>query len=442
MGFGAIIKRAWTITWRYRALWVLGLFAGVAGSSGGGSFNSNFNSGSTNDFTDTFSSGGSAAFESAMLRFLPLIVVVVLLLVVISIVWWILSVAAKGGLVFAVNEIEEGRPALLGKAWNAGFARFWSIFGVSFLLALPALVVGLVLGLLIVLPILVPLMRGGEPGLASFLPMCGVLILAVPVIIVLSILLSLLNELSVRYVMLSGKGAVAAIGESWRAFRSRFKDTMLMWLIAWGLNIAASLVLIIPMVIFGVIFVGPAVFAAIASKWTAFAVLMAAFVFVIMLLSLAFTAIWGTFTSALWTVFFRRLTGMEALPAAAAPAPPAPEWPERTPAPAPPAAPAAEPTPAPQAPPVAGWPVPASPPPAPRDRPCHPRHRRCLRLHRRRPPRRLRRRDRLRERTARSLRDAHRQPGRRDAACPRRAARSRHHRRRGHAGDPQAPGAL
>ena len=37
MDFGAIIKRAWQITWRYKALWVLGVFAGVSGCQSGGS---------------------------------------------------------------------------------------------------------------------------------------------------------------------------------------------------------------------------------------------------------------------------------------------------------------------------------------------------------------------------------------------------------------------
>ena len=44
--------------------------------------------------------------------------------------------------------------------------------------------------------------------------------------------------------------------------------------------------------------------------------------------SLAFTAIWGTFTSAMWTIFFRRLTGREVLVAIPAGYPP----PQRLPA--------------------------------------------------------------------------------------------------------------
>jgi hypothetical protein len=42
-------------------------------------------------------------------------------------------------------------------------------------------------------------------------------------------------------------------------------------------------------------------------------------VVVIMALSIAFTAVWGTFTSALWTIFFRRLIGKEPQPRAESP---------------------------------------------------------------------------------------------------------------------------
>lgn len=35
MEYGSIIKRAWKITWTYRYLWVLGLFAGITGMGSG-----------------------------------------------------------------------------------------------------------------------------------------------------------------------------------------------------------------------------------------------------------------------------------------------------------------------------------------------------------------------------------------------------------------------
>jgi len=339
MGYGDIIKRAWRITWRYRALWVLGLFAGASGSSsGGGGGNYNFGSLADNSGSGTSRLAGFDAqeFLGTLEKVLPLIIVVTLGLVVIGIVWWILSVAARGGLVFAVNEIQEGRPLSLGSAWNAGFARFWSVFGLSVLLGLPVFVLALLVVALIALPLVIPLARGGSPSAAAFVPICGTMVIGVPLLMVLSIVLGLLNQLALRFVMLSGHGAVKAVGDSWRAFRTRFKDTALMWLIGVGLNLAAGFVIAIPLVIVSIAILVPAVVAAIAGQWAAFAGVLVVTVLLVAAISLAFTAVWGTFTSALWTVFFRRFTGMEVLPDAAQPSPPAQELPGPIMAPSPP----------------------------------------------------------------------------------------------------------
>jgi hypothetical protein len=369
MGYGSIIKRAWKITWRYRALWVLGLFAGVSGSSGGGSGGGNYNFNSLNSGSGSnsnpFASVDGRAFLRTLESLLPVIVVGTLLLIVIGIAWWILSVAARGGLVFAVNEIEDGRPMRLGAAWNAGFARFWSIFGVAFILALPVFVLMMVVLLLIFVPVMVPLLRGDSPGPGVLAPICGTLIIGVPLLIVMSLVLSLLSELALRYVMLSGHGAMSAIGESWRAFRSRFKDTALMWLIGMGLNMAAGFALAIPLVILTIVAIVPAVIAGAVGKWAVAIATGAVAFLLIMALSFAFTAVWGTFSSALWTVFFRRFTGMEVLPQAAESVPlspagyPAAETVQAAPMPPEPMPPMAPVPPAPQ--------PPAAPtPPAPR----------------------------------------------------------------------------
>lgn len=350
MGYGEIIKRAWTITWRYRALWVLGLFAGVAGGGGGGGGSYNFNS--------PGSRGGGAGrgtpdldaerFLRSLERLLPVIIVGVVALIVIGIAWWILSVAARGGLVFAVNEIEEGRPWSLGAAWNAGFARFGSIFGLALLLALPVLALVLLIMVMIAIPIVGPLMAGSDPSPWVVAPICGTVAIGLPLLIVLSIVLGLMHELALRYVMLRGDGATYAIGEAWRAFRGRFKDTSLMWLIGWGLNIAAGIVFAIPVVIITILIVIPAVASALAEQWGAFAIVVLVAAIVLTIISLAFTAVWGTYTSALWTIFFRRFTGMERVPEATQPGPmpgtasiaPPPPWPPPTTPPPPPPPPA------------------------------------------------------------------------------------------------------
>lgn len=361
MGFGDIIKRSWKITWRYRALWVLGLFAGVTGASSGGGSSGGGNLGSNSGSSGGLPSGMDLqGLRSGFERLLPLIIVVTLGIVVISLVWWILSVAARGGLVHAVNAIEQGEPLSLGAAWNAGFRRFGSLFGLGLLLALPVAVIGLLMAAVILLPIVIPLLRGDTPSAAAVVPVCGSLIIGVPVLIVLSVVIGIMQELGLRFVMLYDMRAVAAIGESWRAFRGRLKDTLLIWLINLGLNLAAGLALAIPLIIIVVALIIPSVVAGVAGKWGALAAMLAVLFVLMMAISLFFTAVWGTFTSTLWTIFFRRFTGMEVLAepsaqqpplAPAPPDPPAVPQPKLEPAPSatplavPPVIPAADPAP-------------------------------------------------------------------------------------------------
>lgn len=320
MGFGDIIKRAWTITWRYRALWVLGLFAGVAGGSSGGSSGSSYRSSNSDGMGEFSRALNPDRWAEQFVRFLPVLIAVAVLLVALSILFAILRIAARGGLVQAVDAIEQGHPFTLGGAWSAGFGRFWRLLGLSLLLGLPIAVVALGLGLAVAIPILLPLMGGTTPGMESILPMCGAFIIGVPLLIVGGVVLSIMQELGLRSIMLDDMGVFDAAGASWRWFRARIKDTLIMWFLNLGLNIVSGLVLAIPVVIIVLALIVPA---ALAVRDGSFATLIGAAVVAVLfatVLVMAYTAIWGTFTSTLWTVFFRRLTGREA-PAVSAASP-------------------------------------------------------------------------------------------------------------------------
>ncbi|MGV8083510.1 MAG: hypothetical protein AB2L09_07775 [Coriobacteriia bacterium] len=322
MNYGGIVKKAWNLTWRYRALWVLGLFAGVAGGSfngGGSNLSSSTSSSSTTDLPSWASYSNLVALVD---RILPILVAVFVVLVLFSLLWWVVGIAARGGLVYAVNEIEEGRPIRLRDAWNAGFDKFWRLLGLSILLNLPIVVLGLALAAAILVPVFAPIVRGGEPSGAVFAPICGALVIGVPLLIVLGVVLGLMYLVALRFIMLYNMPVFQAAGEAWRAFRGRLKNHLLMWLINLGLNFAAGIALAIPLGILGVAIIIPAVFAADAQRWSQFVGLMVVLGIVFFVLSLLFTAIWGTFTSALWTIFFRRLVGLEV----EAPAYAAPQW--------------------------------------------------------------------------------------------------------------------
>lgn len=363
MGFSQIIKKAWTITWRYRALWVLGLFAGITGASSGGSGSGGSGSSSSNS-SNSLGNLNSQQWLPTLERLLPLIVVVVLGMMIVGFVWWILSIAARGGLVYAVNEIESGRPFTLGASWNVGFGRWWRLFGLSVLLSLPMLVLVLLFLLGIFAPLLPFLFAHTRPSAAVVAPICGVVAIGVPVMIVVGFVLGMMYVLGIRFVVLAGLGVMDSAREAWRMLRARLKDTILMYLINIGMNIAAGLVVGIPLAIVAAVIAVPGIVAGIAGHWGVAAGAVAIAALVIMAVSLLYTGIWGTFTSALWTIFYRRVTGMEVVaPPAPAGYPPAPGT-GYPPAPGyPPAAPSYPPPPAPPVAPTQPAP-PMAPPPA------------------------------------------------------------------------------
>lgn len=324
MDYGAIIKRSWQIMWRYKALWVLGVFAGVSGCQGGGS------SGGGNSWRQSAGSDPFGPYQDLdlmaerMLTYLPLIIGTFVLLFLLGIVWWVLSVAARGGLIVGVSEIEEGRERRLGELWSAGFARFWSLLGLGLLLTLPVAVVGIGIGLAVALPLMQAAMAGSDFAPALLAPMCGALAIGIPLLIVLSFVLGVMYLIAQRYIMLGGQGAIEAAGNSWRFFRNRIKDTFLMYVINGALNIAAALVLVVPIVLIGIAVAIPLVISVDQGATGVLAGIVGVFVLVIAALSFFYAGIWGTFTSSLWTLFFREVTGMGAATAAFAPAGPAP----------------------------------------------------------------------------------------------------------------------
>lgn len=366
MDYGDIITRAFRIMWRHKALWVLGLFAGISGCQA--SVNGNYQQqradsaswqGSLNEFQ---SSPELRQIWSFVEKNAGLLIGIGIGLVFIWILWSLVSVAAKGGLVAATNAADEGLALSLGEAWSAGFARFGQLFLLHVVVRLPLFLLGM--GLLVALIALIfgVGVSGSEEqaGGAAIGGLCGILA-ALPLLLVVSLLVDNLFLISLRYLVLGGQGAIEAVRNAWAFFRARFKDTALMYIIGGVLNLAAVFSFSIIATIIGAgagISLGVA--AALTEDLGAVVGSVIGIVAIVMVIYMAFTAVWGTFTNALWTVFFRRVTGMAvaAVPAYAAPV--EPQW-----APQPPVGYAPPVPPAPPAPPAA--PQPPAPPAAPPD---------------------------------------------------------------------------
>ncbi|HET6350573.1 MAG TPA: hypothetical protein VFG89_00370 [Coriobacteriia bacterium] len=324
MDFGDIIKRSWKITWRYKALWVLGLFAGLSGCqpSGGGNSGGSSNSSSLGDFgssgTSGFSSSSLHSFGQEILRYLPVIIAVGIALFMLSVLWSIASIAARAALVVGADEADRGTPRKLGELWSHGFHHFWQVVGLGIVLKLPVIAAALFVAVLAIAPVVGAVSAGSDFNPASLVPLCGVLFVGLPVLVIGGVVLDVMYLLGLRYLVLGGQGVMESAGNAWRFFRARFKDTALMYVINGGLNLAGSFVLAIPLVVLGIAMVLPVIGAVSSGDWRVLVAPVAAFVVLVMLMSYFYTGVWGTFTSAMWTLFFR--ASMAPVAAAVAPA--------------------------------------------------------------------------------------------------------------------------
>jgi hypothetical protein len=319
--YGGIIRRAWHVTWRNRGLWILGVFAGVSGctggagggSGGGSGGNSGSGSGTGSGFGDWALPGGTGGLERFAERaqeLLPLIVAVVVLLAFVGLLWSVFAVAARGGLVVGVNAAEEGAPRTTAELWREGFGRFWSLVGLDILLKLPLVAVSLLMLVMIVVPVAGTLAGGGEPGVELIAPVCGSLAFGIPVLVIGGFVLGIMHLLALRYVMLGGQGAVEAVRNGWLFLRARIKDSVIIWFLTAALNMGASFVVAIPAVVIGIGLAVPLAAAIAGGEWAMMLAALPVALLLFTVLGLVYNAVWGTYTSALWTLFFRDSLGL------------------------------------------------------------------------------------------------------------------------------------
>ncbi len=310
MDFLGIIKGAWRVTWRHKTLWVLGLFAG---SSGGGYANWS-TPGYRVGIQDTGRWGTPNAAWSELSAFVhdwaPALVAGAVALALIGLLWLALSLAAQAGLVWEVDAAERGGTVSASEGWNVGFHHWWKVLAVGVVLTLP-----IVLFVLLVLAagaaILLPLIRGvssagidSAAGWAGIAWLVALLIASAPLFIVLGFVLGTMYLLAVRYLVIEGRSPIDAIRGSWQALRHRFKDVFLMWLVTIGLGIGFGIAIAVPA---AAVAAGITV-TVLLGAWPVAAVLGLGLFAAVMVVGAA----WNTYTSALWTIFFRKLTGRDA----------------------------------------------------------------------------------------------------------------------------------
>jgi hypothetical protein len=337
-----ILKRAWQIVKKYRALWWIGLLLVIAGGGLGAGAKSSAPSGSGSGW-----STNSAEMEEQFRnwqdmpnvpdmpdwsqlweRIAPVvaaIVVVVILLallaIVLSLALTVLRFVTRVSLIKMVNGYEETGAEI---GFRAGLRMGWSrsalhLFLLDLMLVLPVM--------LLILLLLAPLgflafaaFAAGDPkivlGVVAILAAIPVILLGV----LLGIVLGPIRELAYRTIVLQDLGPWAAFKTTVALVRRHLGPAALQWLILVGMRIAWGIVLIpVNLVLLLAAFLAGGLpgllvggIAAYAADWPLGLILgglvfLPVFIVVIALPNLALSTFATVYHSTVWTLTYREL---------------------------------------------------------------------------------------------------------------------------------------
>lgn len=310
MNYLDLLKRAFHITWRYRALWLFGfLLALCGGGGGGGGGNVNFPSGG-GDFDDFGNLPDLPAFDTNLI--ITIIIAAVCLILVLTVVGVVVQYVTRTALIGMVRQIQDTEVVTVRDGWHLGWSRSaWRLFLLGLLIGIPLTILSILLILFALSPLLLLIPQ------ESTLTIIGILLTVLtvlPVILILFLLwvvITPFQELAGRRTVLENRGVIDSLKDAFELIKRRFKDVAIIWLLMIGIGFGwgiLTLILILPLSIAGALFAG-GISAGLAylvsrSGWAALVAGVPPALLVIILISSFLTGLYLTYRSAVWTLTY------------------------------------------------------------------------------------------------------------------------------------------
>ena len=323
-----VLKRAWEITWRYRALWIFGVILALTAARGGSG-----NGGPQYQFSgEDFAPGARFHMPEIPPQTVSLLIAigvglacVILILIVAS---TIARYVAETALIRMVDDHEETGEQ---RSARQGFRLGWSrtalrLFLMDLLIVLPMVVVFILLFLVAFAPLLAWTTKNTVAGVAGTVATIGLFFLVLLLAIVVGAAVSLLMQFFRRACALEEMGVIKALRQGYAVVRQHLKDVAVMWLIMIGLGLAWLIALVFVMLLLvalGAVLAGlPALLvgglAGLVSKgavpWIlGTAVGLPIFILVVAVPALFLNGLAEVFKSSVWTLTYRELRALEGL---------------------------------------------------------------------------------------------------------------------------------
>ncbi len=292
MDYIALFKRAWHITFKYKFLWLFGLFLGISANFTGGT-NYNFEK---EESTEVYKNLQNFLAEN----FIWLIVLSSILLAL-FLIFIFLRIASEGALISSINQVEEKEEINLARSFKLGLHYFWKILAIKFLFGFSLFVAFIIIG---------------APTAILFIlnmPLRGfvLLLLGLIIFIPLFIIFSFIIIFSLRFAVIKKQRVIKAIKSGFKIFRENIGPTLITFLILFGINAVTSIILILFFLFLILIFGVPSLIlgGVLYSTFGLIIPIILLYFGVLIFISTSFliNAILNTYNSALWTLTFRKI---------------------------------------------------------------------------------------------------------------------------------------
>ncbi|MEN8241887.1 MAG: hypothetical protein ABFS17_08195 [Chloroflexota bacterium] len=345
-----VLKQAWQILWNYRTLWVFGIILALT-SAGGSSYQSNQITADDDlgyqfnleepimpQFTEVMKESFKEAFTEFDLvlaedfdnqiarQVLRAVLWFAGVVITLALIGKIFRYTAEVSLIKMVDKYEASDEKVSAReGFKLGWSReAWRIFLVDLIIELPFIVACLLLIGLILVPVLIWSGDNTAASLVSMLTSIGLAMLLGLALLAVRAVLAVVKPVIRREIAINDATVGTGIRQGFKLARQYWKETGLMWLILFGINVVWPL-LLIPVVLLSVVLagglgVGSALLiggeafttGAPAMFWALF-VGLGLFVLVLAIPIGFINGLKETFQSSTWTLTYREIKALKSL---------------------------------------------------------------------------------------------------------------------------------
>jgi hypothetical protein len=308
VSYGDIIRDAFWISWRNRFMWFFGFFL----SGAAGSFVSPTNFGNFGVLGEDTPTGGAPFWLLNLGRWIQENVVLFVVLVAVFVfsvvsIWLALYAISRGALAESVAAIDRGEERSFSSAWRAGLSSLWRVLGQITIISLIWLSLTLVISLLGAL-LAVGIFAATDSVAVRVLVVAFEAILLIPLLVVVSVVLTIVGQFALRALVVGGEGVFASVGSGYRLFRRNFGRSLLLLLVQIGIALGAGGAMFAVLTIAGLLLSIPLTILSASGQNVASVVVTAVLGLILSIPFIVLASAVGVFHQAYWTLAYLRLT--------------------------------------------------------------------------------------------------------------------------------------